>query len=189
MTCRNCGSVWQSSGNRLQKLKIAYIRAEGNNITYLPFWRIRAEVSEITLRSYADLIRIANLPKVVQNRFNDLGLRFWSPAFKVRPEVFLRIARQMTLLQPRKNLVPELPDATVHPVTLPVLEAVESLKIILAGSVKPRDLLVSRLGDITVQPKSCLLVYIPFDNHHHELIQPMLQLGISKSHLSTACNL
>lgn len=189
LICRNCSSVWRASGNRLQKLKFAYIRAEGNNITYLPFWRIRADVSEIKLRSYADLIKIANLPKVIRKFFNDLDFRFWSPAFKVRPEIFLRLGRQMTLLQPGKNLVPALPDAALHSVTLPILEAVESLKIILASLIKSRNLLLSKLGDINVTPKSCLLVFIPFNDHHHELIQPMFQLGIRKSHLSTARNL
>ena len=72
---------------------------------YLPFWRIKAGVSGIDLDSYADLVKIANLPKAMQENWNDVPFYFWAPAFKIRPKVFLRLANNVTLAQPRERLL------------------------------------------------------------------------------------
>jgi hypothetical protein len=83
----------------------------------------------------------------------------------------------------------ELPDARIHPVTLPMKDAVESLIINLASFMKPKEDLFPLLQDITIKPKSYLLVYIPFVEHHHEFIQPELHLTLNKNQLSHASNL
>ena len=156
---------------------------------YLPFWRIKADVTGITLNSYADMARIANVPKAVQKKWEDMEFRFWAMAFKVRPRVFLRLARNITLAQPQEKLLKELPDDPLHPVTLPIEEAIESLTINLASFMKPQKDLLPILGDITIKPKSYLLVYIPFLEQHHEFIQPELHLTINKNQLKLASNL
>ena len=58
-------------------------------ILYLPFWRMKPRVEGIHLVSYADLIRLANLPKVINRAFESAPLYFWSPAFKVSPALSL----------------------------------------------------------------------------------------------------
>ena len=83
----------------------------------------------------------------------------------------------------------ELPDARIHPVTLPMKEAVESLVINLASFMKPREDLFPMLKDIKIMPKGYHLVFIPFVEHHHELIQPKLYLTLNKNQLSLASNL
>ncbi len=189
--CSNCNSVWQPAGNGLKRLKFAHIPipGKGDNVIFLPFWRMKADISEIALTSYADLVKIANLPKAVQEKWKNIGFRFWSPAFKVRHKDFLRLGRNATLSQPREKLVTELPDAPLYPVTLPVTEAVESMKITLTSFIKPRQSLLPRLHEIKIKPKSFLLVYIPFIENHHELIQPMYHLTLNKNVLGFARNL
>jgi hypothetical protein len=83
----------------------------------------------------------------------------------------------------------ELPDARIHPVTLTIKGAVESLIINLASFMKPREDLFPRLNDITIKPDRYRLVYIPLVEHHHEFIQPKLYLTLNKNQLSLASNL
>ncbi len=188
-TCKNCHSVWRTDKNGLKKMKFAFIYEPGDNIIYLPFWRITADIEGIRLQSYADLVKLANLPKACQNNWKDIPFSFWVPGFKVRPQTFIRISQDITLGQPNEKLIRELPDAAVHPVTLPVEEAVQSLKIHLAGFMKPRKLLSSMLEEIIIKPKTDLLVYIPFLQTAHELIQPRFQLALNKNQLALAWNL
>ena len=189
LNCKNCNSVWRPAANGFKKLKFAFMPSKEENIIYLPFWRIKADVTGIKLNSYADLVRIANIPKAVQKKWEDVEFRFWAMAFKVRPRVFLRLARNITLAQPQEKLVRELPDALLHPVTLPIEEAIESLTVNLAGFMKPQKDLLPILSDITIKPKSYLLVYIPFIEQHHEFIQPELHLTINKNLFELASNL
>jgi hypothetical protein len=181
--------VWRPDANGFKKLKFGFISAKEKNIMYLPFWRIKADVTGITLNSYADMVRMANIPKAVQKKWEDVEFRFWAMAFKVRPQVFVRLARNITLAQPQKKLVGKLPDALLHPVTLPIEEAVESLTVTLASFMKPQKDLLPMLNEIKVKPRSYLLVYIPFFEQHHEFIQPEFHLTINKNQLKLASNL
>jgi hypothetical protein len=132
LACNNCNSIWYPVGKRLKQLKFAQLPGRKDSTIYLPFWRIKADISGINLHSYADLITVGNLPKIVQNDWKEIPFRFWTPAFKVRPKIFLHLATQTTLSQPGEKLISELPNARIYPTTLPIKEAVESLKITLA---------------------------------------------------------
>lgn len=189
LNCKNCNSVWRPTKNGFKPLKFSIMQSTDENVIYLPFWRIKADVDGITLNSYADLIRIANLPKVIQRNWEDTEFRFWCPAFKVRPRVFIRLGRSMTLSQPMEKMQKELPDARIHPVTLPIQEAAESLIINLASFMKPREDLFPLLKDIVIKPDRYRIVFIPFVEHHHEFIQPKLYLTLNKNQLSLASNL
>jgi hypothetical protein len=189
LTCKHCNSVWRADEKGLKKIKFAHMYEQGGEIRYLPFWRITAEIEGIRLESYADLVRVANLPKAVQNSWIDIPFSFWVPAFKVRPQTFIRISQNMTLGQPREKLLKELPNTSLHPVTLPLEEATQSLKINLASFIKPRKVLLSRLGEIKIKPKRFLLVYMPFVETAHELVQPRYQLALNKNLLVLAKNL
>ena len=187
--CKNCNTVWYPVGKRLKKLKFAQLPGKGERTIFLPFWRIKADISGINLDTYADLITVANLPRVVQKAWRDIPFRFWIPAFKVRPQVFLHLAAHTTLSQPRQKLNSELPEARIYPTTLPIEEAIESLTITLANFMKPRRTLLERFNDIQIDAKSFSLVFLPFDEGHHEYIQPDFQLTINKNVLALSNNL
>jgi len=186
LSCPNCNSLWAATQKGFKQLEFACFTDSGPDPTYLPFWRINTDISGITLASYADLIRVANLPKAVRQGMNDIPFHFWTPAFKVRPRKFLSLSHGITLSQPRGKFIPELPQGALHPVTLPAGEAIESLKINLAGFIKPPKLVLSKLPGITITPKSVVLVFIPFIDQHHELIQPMFRQAVNKNQLSLA---
>ena len=189
LNCKNCNSVWGPSKNELKRINFASILKKDNDVLYLPFWRIKTQISGITLNSYADLVKIANLPKAIQKDWSEIEFRFWSSAFKVRPHVFLRLGRNITLSQPQKKLEKELPDARLYPVTLPIGEAIESLTTSLASFMKPQKDLFPMLQDITIKPIGYLLVYIPFVEKHHEFIHSDFHLTINKNQLALASNL
>jgi len=150
---------------------------------------MNVDITGIALDSYADLVQLANLTKVVQAQWEDMAFHFWCPAFKVRPQDFLRFARRVTLSQPQGELVPELPEAKLHPATLPIMEAVESSKINLASFMKPPKILFPKLHEIKIKPKGFMLVYIPFHERGNELTQPAFQLRLNKNLLTFARHL
>ncbi len=189
LICKNCNSSWFPVGKKLKRLKFAQIPGKGDNILYLPFWRIRADISGINLKSYADLIRIANIPKTVQSGWDDIPFRFWIPAFKVRPRVFLRLASHLTVSQPRDELIPELPGNRILPSTLPVSEAIESLAITLADFTRPRKLFMDGFHNIQIDARSFTLVFIAFNEEHHEFIQHDYQIAVNKNVMALSKNL
>ncbi|MFQ5485660.1 MAG: hypothetical protein ACE5DO_10075 [Desulfobacterales bacterium] len=189
LDCENCGSVWRPGKKKFEKMTVAHIPEKRERIIFMPFWRISANIAGITLNSYADLLQVANLPKVARKGWEEMKFHFWTPAFKVRPQLFLRLSTYMTLSVPPTNLVPEMPGTRFYPVTLPVKEGVETLKILLANFIKPRNVFIEKLCDIHIKPKSFLLVFIPFISENQELIQPTHHLVINKNVLGFAKNL
>ena len=188
--CHNCSALWQASKNGMQRVKAAHLPAPGDTDTcYLPFWRIAADVSGAVLNSYADLITLANLPKVIQPQWHKVPHYFWSPAFKLRPRSFLRLTRHLTLAQPRDGLEGSVPDGTLHPVNLPVSECVEMLKLNLIDLMRSKKEIASRINDLTVTPRRHLLVYLPFDVSHHDLVQTTFNIAVNRNQLALSTNL
>jgi hypothetical protein len=191
LLCHNCNSVWRPSGNALKRTPFAHIPPadNGEDIMHLPFWRIGAEITGIDLASYADLVRVANLPRVVREDWQAIDFRFWVPAFKVRPRVFINLECNMTLCQPQENLVSKVPPGRVYAVNLPLREALECLKTGLAGFMKPPGKLLPTLPGIDIKAKSFLLVYVPFSEGHHEYIHDGYKLAVNKNQLTLSANL
>ena len=189
LLCKNCTSAWYPVAKKLKKIKFGKHPAHDDNSIYLPFWRIQPDISGISLRSYADLISVANIPKVVQPGWENIDFRFWTPAFKVRPKIFMQLSKNMTLAQLNHELTEELPEHRYHPITLPVTEAIESLRVNLASFIKPKNQLAEILPSINIKAKSFVLVYVPFLEKHHEFIQPDLQFAINKNILALSENL
>lgn len=188
--CKNCESVWHPRNGRLTKTNTAHLPSQSSQSLYLPFWRIRATVSEVKLSSYADFIRMANLPKVVQSQWESIPFRFWGPAFKVRPQRYLKLASGITISQPTDKLTRGMPktDQLVS-VNLPLQEALETLKLNLAELIRPRKAMADCISKVNITPESFLLVYLPFDVGPHDLVQPEINLAINKNQLNLAKNL
>lgn len=189
LLCKNCDSAWQPAGKKFGKINFGHITETGENLKFLPFWRIKAGISGIALDSYADFAKIANLPKVVQPGWKDISFKFWIPAFKVRAQHFIRLATHMTLAQPDDEIKGKVPAGTMHPVTLPVTEAIESFKTVMAGFIKPKKDYFPLLPDVRITPEDFTLVYVPFEEGHHDLIQEEYQMALNKALLATAGNL
>ena len=189
LLCKNCTSAWYAVGKKLKRIQFGKHPTRVDEAVYLPFWRIRPEISGLSLSNYADLIQVANIPKVVQPGWEDISFDFWVPAFKIRPKIFLQLSKNMTLSQLHTELTEELPEIQHHPITLPITEAIESLKVNLASFFKPKIRQADILHGIDIAAKSFVLVYVPFIEKHHELIQPDLQFAINKNIIALSGNL
>ncbi len=190
LTCHNCESAWQPDGDRLERITFGMFPAEEDSgRVWFPFWRIQAGVSGVRLQSYADLIRTANLIKVPQKSDEDREFYFWAPAFKVQPRFIISLSRLMTLGQSKEKLLRKLPKNSVIPVNFPVGEAAESLKMNLAGFIKPPIIEKKRMQEIQVRPRKYLLVYIPFREDPHDYFQEKFQVTVNKNMLKLSQNL
>jgi DNA-directed RNA polymerase subunit RPC12/RpoP len=187
--CRNCRSAWYSSGQRLTRVESFCLEDSEEGSFELPFWQISCDIAEMTLRNYADLVSLANLPKLAEKAFEDREFCFWTPAFKLRAQAFLRLADSLTLIQAQPMLHTSLPPGRHHAVTLPVEEACESLKVVLAGFLKPRRMVAELLARVTIQPTHFRLAYLPFRESQHDYVQPRTQVAVNKNLLSLSRNL
>lgn len=189
LTCDNCRTAWWEKNGGLAMLETACFHEAGNDVVYLPFWRIQADVTPVRLETYADLIALANLPKVVRPEWNEIPFFFWNPAFKVRPQNYLTIAATVTLNQPTEKASPGYPAGAVQSVTLPLEEALESIKLHLAHFIRPVEARADLLPQMDIKARRFLLVYIPFKNTRLELVQSRLNLAVNKNVLFHAKNL
>ena len=189
LDCSNCSTVWHARNSRLEQVIAAHAPTSSKETVYLPFWRIKAHVGSIQLATYADLVKVANLPRVVQPGWSEIPFSFWSPAFKMPPQRFLGVAVKMTLSMPLDQLIKGTPKGRLQAINLPLNEAVETLKLILADFFRPRSRMVEQLPSIDITPKSAVLVYLPFEDTPHELVHSGLKLAVSKNLLERATNL
>lgn len=188
--CTNCKSVWRVSRKGLLRVAAAHLPpGNGEPTLFLPFWRIRAKIDGMDLHSYADLVKHTNLPQAIRPEWHQIPMHFWGPAFKVRPRSFLRLTHQITRTQPSENLIPEMPDGHMHPVTLPVAESVQTLKLNLAGILRPKKKIQAHMQDLHIEPEQALLVYLPFSIHHHDLVQTTFGIAVNRNQLALAGNL
>jgi hypothetical protein len=184
LLCRNCHAAWQASPRGLHQLEFAAAPASDKTALYLPFWRMKAQVNGLQLKSFADMARLANLPKVIPESWETMDFHFWSPAFKIRPGMFLQLARLLTTSQPLENLEETLPKAPLCPVTFPSTEAVESMRVTLAHVAVPKRHIIPVLPTIDIHLRGLLLVFLPFEMRGSELIQSSLRLGIDRNVLN-----
>ena len=184
LSCTNCNRAWQPVGAALKPVPVMFLPGHETADLYVPFWRIAADVTGLALSSYADLVRVANLPKVVQKGWDKIPCYFWSPAFRLSPKAFLSLSIQMNLTQPQENPAAGNPPGSCYPATLPVKEAAEALKISLAGMMKPAETRMPMLPQISIRPTRFALVYIPFQSGHQEWLQPEYHIAINKNLLT-----
>jgi len=186
MICKNCNSVWTLQGQKFDRIKAATMIGPlmDENTVYLPFWRIKAKFDGIDLASYADLIRIANLPKAITKDIENSPLHFWSPAFKVNPALYLRLCKQVTVLRPYDYESATLPQRNLYQATLPIEEAKEGILINLTQMIANKKRDYPKLKGLSVSIEEYRLEYHPFFSKGGEFINPDKGVGISRAALA-----
>ena len=76
-----------------------------------------------------------------------------------------------------------------YPVTLPLSEAEESLKTVLASLVESKRHAFEKLGDLTIETKDSELIYLPFTPRGNEFIYEGQNIAIPKAALAHGKNL
>lgn len=171
MNCVNCGSQWYEEGGAFRPLEYTVVPALHPAPEYVPFWCIEPEVEGARLESLADFLKITNQPVVSQEYHRRKKLSFIIPAFKVNPSTYLNTAKNLTILQAafETRLNSGLKD--IYPVTLAHKEAVQSLKSVLAASALSYRLVRECIELIRFNVENKKLIYLPFRNAGHDLIE------------------
>ncbi len=189
LLCRNCASVWSCSGASLERVACTVAACRDTRVRFLPFWRIKARIDGVPLATAADLIRLANLPKVPTARDEDRPCYFWSPAFKINPALFLRWLRQMTAIQPETGEPPLRFEAPFLPATLGKEEATETVAVTIGSLVANKRRIAEILSAVRIVPVEHLLVYHPFLARQRELVHATLGIAIDLQALAFGSSL
>jgi hypothetical protein len=89
----------------------------------------------------------------------------------------------VTIHQPPPGTGRTLPGTPLYPVTLPISEGAEGVKLATANFAVPRGPVLSRLSEIQVDIVRHLLTYVPFTERGSELIQSAMLISIQRSAL------
>ncbi|MCI5126255.1 MAG: hypothetical protein D3925_17720 [Candidatus Electrothrix sp. AR5] len=175
LTCSNCDTAWRIGKNGLSHTPCSMFPGPPDTALYLPFWRMSVNLPAVKIQSFADFIRKTNQPLVPRKEWEKQTMQFWIPAFKLRPKIFLRTAKQTTISQWRltqeqqekeMRIVPNM-----YPVTLPLSEAKQSLKLVLADSATNKRTIYPHLPSLRPEVISSSLVFLPFKDRHHDWVQ------------------
>lgn len=183
LTCSNCSTAWEVSEGKFVRVGLVLVQGRGENTVYLPFWKIGACTKGVEINSFADFIRVTKQPRVVQRHWENQNMCFWSPAFKIRPKIFLRVSGQLTISQKDFEMKETIPKQGLYPVTMPQSEAAQSMKLTLAGSAITKWDIFPQLPMVSFIVKNSTLVYLPFTDTGHEMIQQHMRISINKKTL------
>ncbi len=178
--CRQCCQGWMDQNDQWQSIPL-WRCGEGRNSAdlWLPFWNFEADSDDLDVRTYADLIRFANLPRPVLPDMERDRLRYWVPAFKINPHLFLRLGSRMTVSRPSPAKIEnDLPGGAIGTTSLPFEEALESIPVILAASASANRARFEQAAQARFAPGAFRLVLVPFDRQNHEFFQPDLGFSI-----------
>jgi DNA-directed RNA polymerase subunit RPC12/RpoP len=188
LLCRNCTSAWSPAGEKLERVECGWLEGAPDGV-YLPFWLTLCEIAGLELSTYSDLVRVANLPKVQRPEFETRRFCFWTPAFKLRAPAFLRLAQSLTLSQPQDMVAPGLPPPPHHAANRPGPEAVECLRVILSGLVRPAKTVAEIFPALTIRAIGCRLAFLPFEGDRHDYLQPHTRIAVNKNLLALSRSL
>jgi predicted RNA-binding Zn-ribbon protein involved in translation (DUF1610 family) len=183
LTCSNCNTAWEASEGKFVRVGLVVVPGREEKTVYLPFWKITARAKGVEINSFADFIRVTNQPIVAQRHWENEDMSFWSPAFKIRPKIFLRLLSQLTISQKDFGTKEAIPRRGLHPVTMPPSEAAQSIKLTFASSAMNKRKTLPMLPRVSFTIKDSTLVYLPFTDTGHEMAQQHMRISINKKAL------
>ncbi len=181
LTCYNCDTAWHPVKGIMKKIEFHVVPGDEQNVMHIPFWKLKVNIDGLELKSMADLIRTANLPRAVQPEQEGEELHFYSPACTIAPKTFLRLCRQMTIIQPDEEYKERLPSTPLCPVSLDDREAFNTTIICLSNMIAAKRKVYPQLPDVKATPESAVLVYIPFRVSGSEFIHDKYKFGIQRN--------
>ena len=179
--CYSCHSCWSEKGGKFVPVPFSLVAAERRGSINLPFWRIKAEAHGVSLSSMAHFLKLTNQPVVIREQHQDRDLEFWIPAFKIRPKIFLKVAKSATLSQLKFPEGEKKLKKPIFPVTMPLKEATQAMKSVIAETSVNRKDVLPKLPSITFKIKRTSLAFLPFEDSGHDLIQEHSALSIAAS--------
>lgn len=187
LLCVNCGRGWRAGEERLVEAPFGALPTGGwTPDAHLPFWRAEAPVAS----TWADLVRLVNLPRVVQPGWEREALGFWFPAFPTHPDQFLRAAQAVTCARPPlpagqartrdhgQARTPVLQRAAAVTLSEDALD--EAMLVLLASLGHARRGMRETLREADLHLRQRSLVYVPVRFNGREYVNPELGLTVRR---------
>lgn len=182
-TCPHCDTAWEPGPEGGENVTLHFLPSLEKPDIYLPFWNLGVKTGGFRLQTWADLIRLTNLPRALLPWMETTAFSFRVPAFKIRPELFLNLAAQVSLYQPEAPELETLPRVPLHPVTLPREEAFQAVPVILGRLAPARKNLFPKIQGGSLRPGQASIEYLPFVETPREFVQPEMNMAIQKNAL------
>ncbi len=180
MGCANCATFWRPAASGFQPMAFAAVPTVEKAAVYLPFWQVEAQAPEPALSTFHDFLTVTNQTHLLGRSGPDRSLNFFTPAFKIRPDIYLRIATLLTLSQWQIPAPTELFPSGHFPVTLRPAEAAQSLNLILGNSAADKKNIFPTLGRIAFRCGNITLLFLPFTDQGYNLYQHDTALSINR---------
>ena len=180
-TCHNCETAWEIGKQGLKRIDWEVQAGEQDTSLYLPFWKISAQIPAMEILSFADFILRTNQPMVPRSQWHEREMQFWIPAFKLRPKIFLQVARQVTISHWRLDLKQGHNTPNLYPANLPKTEAKQAIKVVLAACATSKRKIFPYLPEARIKNAKATLAYLPFQDKGHDWFQPQTSAVVSKS--------
>jgi hypothetical protein len=172
--CSYCARSWRAKGGRFVQLpySIVDVSPRGENTAFFPFWHLIVDVSGLPIKSRADLLLAAIPYRQPSTSWHHEAAQLLIPAFKLPPRLFLRVARNTSLAsihipQDRLSLAP---GTQTEPVRLPLEEAAQVAKVVLAHLLSNRRRLYPLVPRTRLRLKRTSLLLLPFASQGREWI-------------------
>jgi hypothetical protein len=182
-TCPHCDTAWEPGPEGGKNVTLHFLPSREKPDVYLPFWNLGVKTGGFRLQTWADLIRLTNLPRALLPWMESAAFSFRVPAFKIRPELFLNLAAQVSLYQPEAPELETLPRVPLHPVTLPKEEAFQAVPVVLGRLAPARKNLFPKIQGGSLRPGQASIEYLPFVETPREFVQPEMNMAIQKNAL------
>ncbi|MBN1904270.1 MAG: hypothetical protein JW927_04150 [Deltaproteobacteria bacterium] len=184
LLCDNCLKGWDVKNGKFSEIEVIFSAKQSNDTIFIPFWKITAQAKGVDIDTFGDFVRVTNQPFIIDKRRGSRAMSYISPAFKIRPKMFLNLARQFTIMQMADyDPVDIIPSKGIHPVTLPLMEAVQALKIILAASAVMKKNILPLLPQTSFEINEKCLIYLPFKKSRFDMINEETGISINRQSL------
>jgi predicted RNA-binding Zn-ribbon protein involved in translation (DUF1610 family) len=183
LLCKGCYRAFRIRNKELKQIEVQFTSLKPDTGIFIPFWKFSINFSKIRCSKYSDIMRLANLPKAILEEHKIKDFYFFIPAFKVNPKLFLRLAKQTSLLQPGLSTINKLPANEFYPADLPLQEGLEAAIPVLLHLCKKKKELMDMLVLEKIKLEQYSLVYLAFREVGLEYVQEEFGFSIPKNSL------
>jgi len=169
--CKYCSNSWLLYKNQFRKCNMGIVESEKECSIYMPFWKMVVETKGLIEKTYKDQIKRNFRIQSDATEKDRTEATFWSPAFKLVPDIFIQTARNVSTHNPKLKYKQDISENRLFPVTLPATEALESVRLIIALMAESKENVFPLLSTLQIHPKQAMIVYLPFTMRGVELIQ------------------
>ncbi len=176
LVCNNCLRGWRIHGQDYQPLAYRVLRtaAPGPGGRFLPFWQLDLQLNGIPLSNRAEMRRALIPYQPVPDSWEEDPLRLFVPAFKLNPQVLIRLAGNITLApydRPEETREFHFGEQA-ESLRLPLTEAAQAVKIILCSMFSRNRRLAPLVPGSAIRIRKAELVFLPFRLQGRDFIEP-----------------